>query len=123
MRDDAVFGQRDAVFELHVRERMLRKGGNVDALHKATVGFVNAEGQAALARRLMPHLSEEEQALFRRARNHKGVPSRKVGAASYQLSTGLEAVFGYLYLKPDRTRLEALLALADTYQQEEPHAP
>ena len=65
----------DAVFELHVRERTLRKGGNVDALHKATVGFVNAEGQAALARRL-PELSERERAVP----NHHGARSLRAAA-------------------------------------------
>lgn len=113
----------DAVYELHVRERTLRLGGKVDVLHKATVAFVSAAGQAELSRALMPHLTDEELAIFKRARNHKTNSPRKVAAQTYQLSTAFEAVLGYLYLKPDRERLETLLGLADSFQKETTDAP
>ena len=113
----------DAVYELHVRERTLRRGGKVDALHRATVAHVSAAGQAALGKVLLPFFTEEELAIFKRARNHKGRPPRNADPQAYQASTALEAVIGYLYLKPDRARLQALLALADQYQEETPDAP
>lgn len=106
----------DAVYELHVRERTLRlAAAQVNDLHRATVAHVSAAGQAALATKLMPLLTEEEMGVFKRARNHKGGGARNASAQHYRLSTAIEAVFGYLYLKPDRERLDALLAIADTY--------
>ena len=103
----------DAVYELHVRERTLRAAAaQVDALHRATVKHVSATGQAALAQRILPHLTEEESDVFRRARNNKG-GGRRQDLAAYKLSTAFEAVLGYLYLKPDQPRLQHLLALAD----------
>jgi ribonuclease-3 family protein len=113
----------DAVYELHVRERTLRAGGNVNALHKATVAHVSASGQAAIARKLLPHLREEELAVFKRARNNKAGGPRNVPPDVYQLGTAFEALIGYLYLKPDRERLDGLLALIDTFHKEESHAP
>lgn len=113
----------DAVYELHVRERTLRQArGQVDALHRATVAHVSAAGQAALATKLLPLLTEEELGVFKRARNHKGGGARHASAQHYRLSTAIEAVLGYLYLKPDRERLQALLALADSYLEENSHA-
>jgi ribonuclease-3 family protein len=110
----------DAVYELHVRERTLRRAvAQVDALHRTAVAHVSAAGQAALTHRLLPHLTDEELGVFKRARNHKGVGGR---GPDYRLSTAFEAVLGYLYLKPDRARLDALLALADAYMEEEAHA-
>jgi ribonuclease-3 family protein len=113
----------DAVYEMHVRERTLREGGNVEALHKATVAYVSAAGQALLSAHLLPHMTHEELAIFKRARNHKTNTPRRVAPHSYQLSTAFEAVLGYLYLKPDRSRLQALLALADAYHKEKTDAP
>ncbi|MDB5101838.1 MAG: ribonuclease [Cyanobacteria bacterium RYN_339] len=113
----------DAVYELHVRERTLREGGNVNALHKATVAHVSAVGQAAIAKRLVPHLTETELAVFKRARNNKGGGPRKVPPDVYQLGTAFEALVGYLYLKPDRERLDGLLAIVDTFHKEDSHAP
>ena len=113
----------DAVYELHVRERTLRReAAQVDALHRATVAHVSAAGQAALVTRLLPLLTEEELGVFTRARNHKGGGARHATAQHYRLSTAFEAVLGYLYLKPDRARLDALLAIADTYLEENTHA-
>ena len=113
----------DAVYELHVRERTLREGGKVEALHKATVAHVSAAGQAALTRRLLPHLTEVELGVFKRARNHKTSAPRRVPGDQYQLSTAFEALIGYLYLKPDRERLNQLLELVDSFHKEDTHAP
>jgi ribonuclease-3 family protein len=113
----------DAIYEMHVRERTLREGGKVDALHKATVAYVSATGQALLSQYILPHLTPEELAIFMRARNHKGNTQRRVAPQDYQLSTAFEAVLGYLYLKPDRLRLQALLALADAHHKEKIDAP
>jgi ribonuclease-3 family protein len=112
----------DAVYELHIRERMLREGGKVEALHKATVAHVSATGQAALARHLLPELTEDELAIFKRARNHKTAAPRRSNPADYQLGTAFEALLGYLYLKPDTERLGQILAMADSFHKEDLHA-
>jgi ribonuclease-3 family protein len=115
----------DAVYELHVRGRTLRaEAGRVEALHRATVSRVSASGQAQLAQRLLPHLTEAEAGIFRRARNHKGASGpRRASAQDYRLSTALEAVLGYVYLSQDAPRLAALLALTDALMEDAPDAP
>ena len=113
----------DAVYELHVRERTMRRAAaQTDALHRTTIAHVSAAGQAALATKLLPLLTEEELGVFKRARNHKGGGARNASAQHYRLSTAFEAVLGYLYLKPDRARLDALLAIADAHMEETSHA-
>jgi ribonuclease-3 family protein len=112
----------DAVYELHVREGMLKGGAKVQGLHKATVARVSAAGQAAMVQKLLPHLTEEELAIFKRARNYKTNTPRRVDPQHYRLSTAFEAVLGYTHLKQDWARLRELLALTDRYREEEPHA-
>lgn len=116
----------DAVYELHARERTLRltaalgqAGTKVQGLHKATVAHVSASGQAELARRLLPHLTEQELGLFKRARNHKGAGRSD---HAYRMSTALEAVLGYLHLSGDFQRLNTLLTLTDTFLEEKANA-
>lgn len=113
----------DAVFELHVRERAVRAhAGQVDALHRATIARVSATSQARVAAQLEPLLEPSERAVFRRARNHKGISAPgRASAQDYRLSTALEAVFGYLHLKNDPTRLATLLALTDALMEENAH--
>jgi len=110
----------DAVYEMHVREQILRaQAGHVDALHKATIARVSAAGQALIANRLEPLLSADERVVFRRARNHKGIgATARASAQEYRLSTAFEAVLGYLYLTNDAARLNTLLALADTLTED-----
>jgi ribonuclease-3 family protein len=112
----------DAVYELHVREGMLRGGAKVQALHVATVKRVSAAGQAAMVQRLLPHLDEVELGVFKRARNYKTGTPRRVNPQHYKLSTAFEAVLGYLHLKRDQARLRELLDLTDQYREEETHA-
>lgn len=112
----------DAVYEIHVRERQLRQGGKVQSLHQATVAHVSAAGQAAMVQRLLPFLTEQELAVFKRARNHKLASPRRVSGQHYRLSTAFEAVLGYLHLKGDQARLSELLALTDRFLEESTHA-
>ncbi|MFN3431725.1 MAG: Mini-ribonuclease 3 [Candidatus Sericytochromatia bacterium] len=112
----------DAVYELHVREGMLKDLSKVDNLHRATVARVSATGQAAMVQRLLPHLREDELAVFKRARNHKTSTPRRVSGHDYRLSTAFEAVLGYTHLRQDWDRLRELLDLTDQFLEEEPHA-
>lgn len=100
----------DGVFELLVRTRLCARGDRtVRTLHRDTVALVNAASQAAMAERLQPLLSEEEQDYFRRGKNaHTHAAPKAVTPRQYALATGLETLFGALYLLGRRERLSQL---------------
>ena len=111
----------DAVFELLVRTELcaagIPKNGN---LHRETVARVCAPAQAAFADRLLPHLTDGEAAIYRRGRNaHVHAIPKNASAAQYAKATGLEALFGALYLLGRRERVEALFDLG---REESSHA-
>ena len=103
----------DGVFDLLVREHLVRNSSaHVGELNKAKVDLVNCESQAAFARELMPVLSEEEAEIYRRGRNAKvNSPSKHSTLSDYHAATGLEALFGYLYLKGENDRIKELFTL------------
>lgn len=102
----------DAVFEVLVRGWLAVHGkAKPKELHKATVGYVSAPAQAAMAERVLPMLSEEEVDVFRRGRN--AAPHSIPKAASrgqYQTATALEALFGWLWLQGRHERINELFA-------------
>ena len=98
----------DGVYSLMVRERLLSEANRpVNDLHRMAVREVRAEAQSAAIGRLLPHLSEEEEAVFKRGRNAHTARS----GADYHRSTGLEALFGYLYLDGRIDRVRELFSL------------
>ena len=100
----------DGVFELMVRAWLCLHGKvKVKDLHRATVGYVAAPAQAAAMERLLPLLTDEEADVYRRGRNTAphSVP-RAATRAQYQSATGLEALFGWLYLQGRTDRLNQL---------------
>ena len=100
----------DGVFELMVRAWLCLHGKvKVKDLHRATVGYVAAPAQAAAMERLLPLLTDEETDVYRRGRNTAphSVP-RAATRAQYQSATGLEALFGWLYLSGQDKRIEEL---------------
>lgn len=103
----------DAVYELLFRSRLCCEGPNaVDRLHRLTVEHVRAEAQAEAAAKLLPQLSEEELAVYKRGRNAKvnSVPHH-ANIGQYHAATGLEALFGWLYLQGKAERINELFAL------------
>lgn len=103
----------DSVFELMVRSWLCTRGpSNVKKLHKATVGYVAAPAQAAMAQKILPLLTQEEADVFRRGRNTAphSVP-RAASREEYQTATALEALFGWLYLQGQTQRLNELFAI------------
>ena len=102
----------DAVFELLVRVHLAAAGGRNGSLHRAAVEMVNAAAQAGDMEKLLPLLTEEEAEVFRRGRNVKvhSVP-KHARLGDYHAATGLEALFGYLYLLDRRDRLNVLFAV------------
>ena len=95
----------DGVYGLMVREHLACEANRpVGTLHKASVDFVRAEAQATAMERLLPLLTEAEEAVFRRGRNAHTTRN----SPEYHRATGLEALFGYLYLDGQRDRLREL---------------
>lgn len=103
----------DAVYELLVRTWLCAHGkATGKGLHRATVALVCAPKQAELAQRIMPLLTEEEQAVFRRGRNANvhSIPAH-ASRAQYQQATALEALLGWLHLSGRHDRVEQLFAV------------
>ncbi|MBM3268869.1 MAG: ribonuclease III [Candidatus Sericytochromatia bacterium] len=108
----------DAVFELHVRERLLERNLSQRARHREAVARVRATAQAAALRALDPTLGEDERDVVRRARNLRAPASRHVDQEAYRLATAFEALIGYRYLAGPPDRLRQLLAAADQAAEE-----
>ncbi len=103
----------DAVYELLVRTYLCAHGkATGKGLHRATVELVRAPAQAEAAEKILPMLTEEEQAVFRRGRNANvhSIPQH-ASRAQYQQATALEALFGWLYLRGEKARIEELFAV------------
>ncbi len=100
----------DCVFEILCRGYLCAKGGkNVGSLHRDTIQMVKASSQAAFADRLLPHLTEEELAYYRRGKNaHVHAVPKSCTPAEYARATGLEALFGALYLAGETDRINEL---------------
>jgi len=103
----------DGVYSLLVRDALVRSGKTGQgALHEAALAYVTCEAQQAAYRHLLPHLTEYETDLCRRAYNstHLRKPKHAKGDA-YRCATALEALFGYLQWAGEQTRIAELFAL------------
>ena len=103
----------DAVFEVLARAWLCAHGkATGKGLHRAAVALVCAESQAERAERILPGLSEEERAVFRRGRNAQvhSVPAH-ASRAQYGEATALEALFGWLYLRGETERVNELFCM------------
>ena len=100
----------DGVYELMMRTALAQSGVTGSAhLHRETVRRVNAPAQAAAVERILDQLSEQELSVYKRGRNAKvnGIPP-KAEVAEYHAATGLETLFGWLWLKGETLRLTEL---------------
>ena len=100
----------DGVYELLCRSYLCAGGKHtVGQLHKETVQLVKAPTQAKLVEALLPHLSEEELAFYRRGKNaHVHAVPKGATPAEYARATGLETLFGALYLAGRTERINEL---------------
>lgn len=96
----------DCVFEMLVRTYVIYKGGrHVKGLNIISDKMVNAKAQSDMYNRIKDMLTDEEAGVYRRGRNAKSASvSKSSTLADYRRATGLEALFGYLYLKGDIRR-------------------
>ena len=108
----------DAVYSLYVREKLVLSSDlKTGELNKLAVGMVKASAQANLINKIMPLLNGEEIAVFKRARNSKKTTKAKSASVSqYNLSTGFEALIGYLYLIGEFDRILFLLKEGEDYE-------
>jgi len=104
----------DTVWDLLIRQRLLLSQAHVNALHKQAIKQVNAGAQAEAAGRIEAHLTEAEGDVFRRGCNahaRHNAPKNQDPYA-YSRATGLEALFGYLYLTGQEGRIAELFDIA-----------
>lgn len=103
----------DGVYELLCRSYLVSNGGKtVLKLHKDTVELVKAPTQAKFADKLKPVLTEEETDYFRRGKNaHTHAAPKSATPQEYAKATGLETLFGALYLLGRKDRLMELFAV------------
>ena len=100
----------DCVFEILCRGYLCAQGEKtVDKLHRDTIQMVKATSQAAFVDKLLPLLTEEELSYYRRGKNaHVHAVPKSATPAQYAKATGLEALFGALYLAGKTDRINEL---------------
>ena len=105
----------DCALEICVREYLVREAGLASSakLNKAALDFVRASRQAQAMKNILPLLSEEENAVFHRGRNmgHTNTP-KSATVSEYRSATGMEALFGWLWLSGDHGRMRSLFRIA-----------
>lgn len=102
----------DAVYSLYVRLSLSGVNRPSGELHRLSVKLVSASAQAKAYTLIEKSLSEEEQAVFKRGRNfHTGSSPKNATGREYHTATGLECLFGYLYLSGKHSRAQELFAL------------
>lgn len=104
----------DAIYEVYIRKHLIDKGMTKPTrLHHKATHYVSAKAQAMLIDKMKEQdiLSEKELEYFKRGRNAKSYTSAKnTSVVTYRISTGFEALFGYLYLSGQTKRLDELAA-------------
>lgn len=101
----------DCVYDLIIRTVLVERANAApNALHKKKSEVVKAAAQAACAQALQPELTEEELAVYKRGRNaHSYTTAKNASVADYRKATGLEALYGFLYLTDRMDRLFFLI--------------
>ena len=107
LNTDALAYIGDSVYEVFVRERVLESGTVKAAnLHRASTKYVKAKAQAEVIRTMFDSLTEEEQRLVKRARNHRyNSKAKNADPVTYKWATAFEALIGYLHLAGEEERL------------------
>ena len=110
----------DTVFDLFVREKLVCEANRpVNKLHNRAASMVKASAQAKAVERIRDRLTEQEQSVVRRGRNaHVNHKAKNMSEADYHLATGLEALFGYLYLKGETERLSEIFEMITEEEEE-----
>ena len=113
LSSDALAYLGDCVIEMRVREYLVTHGVTTSgALNKKSLDFVKAGAQAKAMLNILPLLSPEEEAMYKRGRNKQGgnVP-KSASMSEYRSATGMEVLFGYLHLKQKFDRISELFSV------------
>lgn len=116
----AYFG--DAVIELLVREHLLSSGiVGVGQLNREALRYVKATAQSAALERILPILTEAEEAAFKRGRNnHVSSVPKSASACEYRRASGFEALFAFLWLSGEEARARELFRIAYQIEDKSP---
>ena len=103
----------DAVYELMARTWLISQGAvTARRLHSSAVSIVSSKAQAVSAERLLTELSEDELSIYKRGRNaYANSAPNGASYGEYHASTGIEALFGHLYLSGESERLNELFGM------------
>ena len=103
----------DCVYEMLVRAYLCAEGNKTVAqLHKQTISMVKATYQAEFVDKMLPLLNEEEMIHYRRGKNsHVHAVPKSATPAQYAKATGLEALFGYLFLSGQKERANEIFQI------------
>jgi ribonuclease-3 family protein len=103
----------DTVFDLFVREQLICEANRpVNALHSSATRLVKASAQSKAVDKIIDGLTEKELTIFKRGRNaHTNHRAKNASEGDYHYATGLEALFGYLYLSGRKERLTELFEI------------
>ena len=103
----------DSVYEVMVRSWLCLHGRlTPEKLHRSALDYVAAPRQAELMDKILPILTEEEERIFKRGRNTDPHSlAKNASRRQYQIATGLEALFGWLYLRGNTERLNELFSI------------
>ena len=103
----------DCVYEMLVRAYLCAQGNKTVAqLHKQTITMVKATYQAEFVDKMLPLLTEDEMTYYRRGKNsHVHAVPKSATPAQYAKATGLEALFGYLFLAGKKERANEIFNL------------
>ena len=114
----------DSVYENYIRKYLINSGiGNVNDLQSESIKYVSAKAQAKYMDELINNniLTDNELDVFRRARNYKTTSHPKnTDIITYKMSSGFEAMIGYLYLNNEKDRLNEIInyILGGIYEKE-----
>lgn len=109
----------DAVYSLYIRRHLIFQGQTKpNQLHRLATRYVSAKAQAMLIEALLEGglLTQEEEAIYKRGRNaHSHTKAKNTDIITYKMSTGFEAVLGYLHMTQQMARLEEIIDWCITY--------
>ena len=103
----------DCIYEIVIRETLIAEANRpVNDLHKESVKYVSAKAQTEAYEKIKDCLTEEETVVFKRGRNAKvGHNPKSATHGEYHTATGVEALFGYLYLNDEKERIRELFKI------------
>ena len=103
----------DCVYEMLVRETLVVEANRpVNDLHRESVKYVSAKAQTEAYDKIKDVLTDDEVAVYKRGRNAKvGHNPKSASQGEYHIATGIEALFGYLYLTEQQDRLKELFKI------------